>query len=69
MHKLYSVFNRNLTTSYYEMVFCASVKTIRTCPPQTSTAATSAASRSGKIDMHFSNKVIAQLAYYLLFEI
>lgn len=45
------------------MVFCASVKTIRTCPPQTSTGAASAASRSGKTDMLFSNKVIAQLLY------
>ncbi|XXG89467.1 hypothetical protein AAC387_Pa12g1448 [Persea americana] len=40
-----------------------SVKTIRTCPPQTSTGAASAASRSGKTDMLFSNKLHAFVEY------
>ncbi|XP_077225118.1 la-related protein 6B-like [Tasmannia lanceolata] len=40
-----------------------SVKTIRTCPPQTSNAAASAASRSVKMDMFFSNKLHAFVEY------
>ncbi|XP_077229778.1 la-related protein 6B-like isoform X2 [Tasmannia lanceolata] len=40
-----------------------SVKTIRTCPPQTSNGAASAASRSAKMDMLFSNKLHAFVEY------
>lgn len=46
------------------MMHFGSVKTIRTCPPQTSNCATSTASRSGKMDMFFGNKVYFSLAYY-----
>ncbi|XP_065860858.1 la-related protein 6B [Euphorbia lathyris] len=41
-----------------------SVKTIRTCPPQTSGGGASSASRSAKVDgMHFSNKLHAFVEY------
>ncbi|KAK7285672.1 hypothetical protein RJT34_20450 [Clitoria ternatea] len=41
-----------------------SVKTIRTCPPQTANSGASSASRSGKVDgMHLSNKLHAFVEY------
>lgn len=44
-----------------------SVKTIRTCQPQTSSGGASSASRSGKSEnIHFTNKVRRQAAIYLL---
>lgn len=48
---------------FCEMSF-GSVKTIRTCPPQTSNSVVSAASRPGKLDLFFGNKVCFPLAYY-----
>ncbi|XP_058101910.1 la-related protein 6B isoform X2 [Magnolia sinica] len=40
-----------------------SVKAIRTCPPQTTNGAVPGASRSGKMDMPFSNKLHAFVEY------
>lgn len=43
---------------FYPVLFCVSVKNIRTCLPQTSGGGAPSASRSTKVDgMLFSNKV------------